>query len=218
MAESKNKLDAKNRESFGKGASRQLRRDGFVPAVMYAKEQKPKHVSLPTRELAAILRENGTNAVIELNVDGKDQLVLTKQVDVHPIRDYIEHVDLMMIKKGEKVTVEVPVIAIGDIAAGAQLMQDANNIEIEAEVLNIPEEIEVSVEGLDIGSQILAKDIKLPKGVTLVSDADMLVFNIVEPETQQVEPDTATEEVPVEATKGEAAEEAKEESKEEPKE
>lgn len=206
------KLTVKTRSTFGKGASRQLRRDGQIPAVLYGHNQDPIHVSLPTTEFAAILRKNGTNAVMELDIEGKEQLVLTKQVDVHPIRDYIEHADLMIIKKGEKVTVEVPIEPTGTIAPGGMLIQDVTVVEIEADALSIPENLSVSIDGKEIGQQVLAKDIPLPEGVTLVSDPDLLIINVVEPEVQDTEPELAAD---TEETTAEEATEAAEEATEE---
>ncbi|MFZ2240368.1 MAG: 50S ribosomal protein L25/general stress protein Ctc, partial [Gordonia amarae] len=138
------------------------------------------HLHLPAREFAAILRTSGTNAVIDLDIEGKSQLALTKQVDVHPIRSYIEHVDLLVIKRGEKVTVEVTVAVEGDAVPGTLVVQDASVIEVEADALSIPEHIVVSVEGVEPGTAIHAGDVTLPEGVTLTSDPELLVVAVNE--------------------------------------
>ncbi|MBM7413796.1 50S ribosomal protein L25/general stress protein Ctc [Rhodococcus sp. BP-349] len=175
-----NVLNATVRTEFGKGAARRTRRDGLVPAVLYGHATEPKHLSLPSREFAAVLRADGTNAVIELQVDGEKHLALTKSVVVHPIRNYIEHADLLVIRRGEKVTVEINVIVTGDAAPGALVTTDANVIEIEVDATQIPEQFEVSVEDAEIGTQILASSIELPSGATLISDPELLLVNVVE--------------------------------------
>ncbi|WP_072689520.1 50S ribosomal protein L25/general stress protein Ctc [Rhodococcus marinonascens] len=199
-----NRLVAAVRTEFGKGAARRARRDGQVPAVLYGHGENPRHLNVPSRDFAAILRSHGTNAILTLDIDGKEQVALTKSVVVHPIRKYIEHADLLVIKKGEKVTVDVPVVVTGEAASGTLIAQDAATISLEADALKIPEQIEVSVEGLEVGTQILAGQIDLPKGSTLQADEDLLIVNVVaaptaadlEEETVAVE--TETEEAPAE--------------------
>ncbi|WP_442904630.1 50S ribosomal protein L25/general stress protein Ctc [Gordonia sp. (in: high G+C Gram-positive bacteria)] len=174
------KLAVTNRSGKGKGAARRARREGNVPAVLYGHGTDPVHLLLPAREFAAVLRANGTNAVIDLDIEGTSQLALTKQVDVHPIRSYIEHVDLLVIKRGEKVTVEVNVVIEGDAASGTLVVQDASVIEVEADALSIPEHIAVSVEGVEAGTAIHAGSVTLPEGVTLTSDPELLVVAVNE--------------------------------------
>ncbi|GEE00913.1 50S ribosomal protein L25 [Gordonia spumicola] len=175
-----NTLAVALRTGKGKGAARRARREGQVPAVLYGHGTDPKHLLLPARELAAILRNNGLNAIIELDIEGDKQLALTKQVDVHALRNYIEHVDLLVVKRGEKVTVEVAVVVEGDAVSGSLVVQDASVVEVEAEALHIPEQIVASVEGLGAGSSITAGDLTLPAGVTLVSDAGTLIVAVNE--------------------------------------
>ncbi|MBQ7809149.1 50S ribosomal protein L25/general stress protein Ctc [Rhodococcus sp. (in: high G+C Gram-positive bacteria)] len=179
-----NNLVAVVRTEFGKGAARRARRDGQVPAVLYGHGEDPRHLNVPARDFAAILRAHGTNAILTLDIEGTEQVALTKSVVVHPIRNYIEHADLLVIKKGEKVTIDVNVIVVGDAAAGTMVAQDASTISIEADALHIPEQIEVSVEGLEIGTQILASQLELPKGSTLQADADTLIVNVVAAPTE----------------------------------
>ena len=179
-----NNLVAVVRTEFGKGAARRARRDGQVPTVLYGHGEDPRHLNVPARDFAAILRAHGTNAILTLDIEGTEQVALTKSVVVHPIRNYIEHADLLVIKKGEKVTIDVNVIVVGDAAAGTMVAQDASTISIEADALHIPEQIEVSVEGLEIGTQILASQLELPKGSTLQADADTLIVNVVAAPTE----------------------------------
>ncbi|KIA63714.1 50S ribosomal protein L25/general stress protein Ctc [Nocardia vulneris] len=174
-----NLLEAAVRTEFGKGAARRTRRAGNVPAVLYGHQADPQHLSVNAQAFSAILREHGTNAVLNLVIDGKKQLALTKSVVVHPIRRYIEHADLLIVKKGEKVSADVNVVITGDAASGTLVTQDATTISIEADALNIPESIEVSVEGVEAGTQINAGELTLPKGVTLNVDAETLIVNVI---------------------------------------
>lgn len=174
-----NNLTALVRETTGKGASRRARREGRVPAVLYGHGSDPQHLELPARELSAVLRHTGTNAILTLDIDGKEQLALTKSLEIHPIRRTITHADLLVVRRGEKVTVEVNVVVEGDAAPGTLVTQDANTIEVEADVLSIPEQLTLSVEGAQAGTQFNAGQLELPKGVTLVSDPDTLVVNVV---------------------------------------
>jgi len=176
---STNKLVVEVRTRTGKGASRQARREGKFPAVLYGHGADPQHLELNARDFAAVLRHSGTNAVLSLDINGTEQLALTKALAVHPIKRSITHADLIIVKRGEKVTVEVPVNLEGEAASGTLVTQDATTIEIEAEALSIPEGLAVSIEGAEEGTQILAGDVSLPSGVTLISDPEMLVVNIV---------------------------------------
>ncbi|MXP22904.1 50S ribosomal protein L25/general stress protein Ctc [Gordonia sp. HNM0687] len=178
MATQASKLAVTVRTEKGKGAARRARREGKVPAVLYGHGTDPQHLSLPALEFAAILRANGVNAVVDLDIDGSSQLALTKQVDVHPIRNYIEHADLLVIRRGEKVTVEVYVVVEGEAAPGTLVTQDASTVEIEADALSIPEQITVDVEGVEAGNAVHASDLALPEGVTLISDPDTLIVAI----------------------------------------
>ncbi|MEU2034757.1 50S ribosomal protein L25/general stress protein Ctc [Nocardia amamiensis] len=174
-----NLLEASVRTEFGKGAARRTRRAGNVPAVLYGHQTDPQHLSVNAQAFAAILREHGTNAVLNLVIDGKKQLALTKSVVVHPIRRYIEHADLLIVKRGERVTADVAVTVVGDAAAGTLVTQEATTISIEAEALNLPEAIEVSVEGTEPGTQITAGAVPLPAGVTLAADPETLIVNVL---------------------------------------
>ncbi|MEU6579347.1 50S ribosomal protein L25/general stress protein Ctc [Nocardia sp. NPDC046763] len=194
-----NLLEATVRTEFGKGAARRTRRDGNVPAVLYGHNEEPQHLSVNAQAFAAILREHGTNAVLNLDINGKKQLALTKSVVVHPIRRYIEHADLLIVRRGEKVTADVNVTLVGDAASGTLVTQDATTLSIEAEALHIPESIEVSIEGAEAGTQILAGAIALPQGVTLAGDAEALIVNIIAaPAAAEEEAAAASEEAAAE--------------------
>ncbi|TCJ99976.1 50S ribosomal protein L25/general stress protein Ctc [Nocardia alba] len=175
-----NLIEAAVRTEFGKGAARRTRRDGNVPAVLYGHHAEPQHLSLNAKAFAAILRLHGTNAILNLQIDGQPQLAMTKSVVVHPIRRYIEHADLLIVKRGERVTTDVNVVVVGEAASGTLITQEANTLSIEADAMKLPETIEVSVEGVEAGTQILAGSIALPAGVTLAGDAEALIVNVIE--------------------------------------
>jgi large subunit ribosomal protein L25 len=201
-----NQIEAAVRTEFGKGAARRTRRDGNVPAVLYGHQAEPQHLSLNAKAFAAILREHGTNAILNLVVDGKQQLAMTKSVVVHPIRRYIEHADLLIVKRGERVTTDVNVVVVGDAVSGALITQELNSLSIEADAMNLPETIEVSVEGVATGTQILAGNIALPEGVTLAGDPEALIVNVIEaPSASQMddEGEAATEAVAETASESE---------------
>lgn len=196
-------LEATVRTEFGKGAARRTRRAGHVPAVLYGHGEAPKHLSVDAHAFAAILREHGTNAVLNLEIEGRKQLALTKSVVVHPIRRYIEHADLLIVKRGEKVVADVHVVLSGDAAPGTLVTQDATTISVEADALNIPEEIEVSIEGAEAGTQITAGQITLPKGATLAADPETLLVNIITAPAAEAAESEGEAEAPAE---GESAE------------
>jgi large subunit ribosomal protein L25 len=215
-ARNANNLTASVRSETGKGASRRARRNGKVPAVLYGHGTDPQHLELDAHDFSAVLRHSGTNAVLTLDIDGKEQLALTKALDIHPIRRIIQHADLLVVRRGEKVTVEVNVVVEGEAVPGTLVTQDTNTIEIEAEALSIPEHLTVSVEGAEIGTQFTAGSITLPAGVSLVSDPEMLVVNVVAaPTAEELEGEGAGEEAAEEA-EGEAAEEGAEAAEEAP--
>ncbi|MBV9723079.1 MAG: 50S ribosomal protein L25/general stress protein Ctc [Mycobacterium sp.] len=204
-----NQLSVSVRTQTGKGASRRARRDGKIPAVLYGHGTDPQHLDLPGHEFAAVLRHSGTNAVLTLDIEGKEQLALTKALAIHPIRRTIQHADLLLIRRGEKVVVEVGIDVQGEAAPGTLVTQEANTVEIEAEALSIPEELVVSVEGAEAGTQVTAGQIELPTGVTLVDDPDMLVVNVVvAPTAEELEAEGAGEVPEAEQPAAEAADEA----------
>ncbi len=174
-----NNLTVSVRTKTGKGASRQARRDGLVPAVLYGHGADPQHLLLPARELSTVLRHSGTNAVLVLDVEGTEQLALPKALEIHPIKRNIQHVDLIIVRRGEKVTVEVNVVVEGDAGPDTLVNQESNFIEIESDAMSIPEHLTLSVEGIPAGTQFTAAQVPLPEGVTLISDPELLVVNVV---------------------------------------
>lgn len=176
---SENKLVANARDVFGKGAARKLRAAGQTPAVVYGHGTEPLHLSVDAHALSLIVRQ--ANALIELDVDGKPQLVLVKDVQKDPVRQIIEHIDLIVVKKGEKVEVEVPVHVTGIPFSGTNAMQELNTIRLSVPATNIRDFVEVSVEGLEAGAQIHASDVQLDSDETLVDAPDALVVHIVAP-------------------------------------
>ncbi len=193
------KIAAQMRSDFGKGAARRTRREGRVPGVIYGHGADPVHVSLPGHELMLALKT--ANVLISLDVDGKSELVIPKAVQKDPIKGFLEHVDLLQVKRGEKVTVEIPVHVEGDLAPGGNLIEHVlNALPVEAEATHIPEGVTVSVEGLEAGAAVLAKDIVLPKGTSLTVEDDTVVLQIVSAQAE-----AATEDEEAEAAVGETA-------------
>jgi large subunit ribosomal protein L25 len=187
-----NKVIAELRTNFGKGFARRLRAAGQIPAVIYGHGTEPVHVALPGHQVSLIIRK--ANALLDLSVDGKDQLTLVKDVQKDPVRQIIEHIDLLVVKKGEKIAVDVPVMLVGESAPGTLANLDAVTIALEVEATHIPESVEVSVEGLEDGTHITAADLTLPKGATLTADPETLIVAVAIPAVE------ATDEPEAEAT------------------
>jgi large subunit ribosomal protein L25 len=177
------KLTAELRTEFGKGAARRIRRAHKVPAVLYGHGTAPIHISLPGHETLLALRT--ANALLSIEVNGSSQLALPKQVQRDPLKHTIEHVDLVIVRRGEKVTVDVPVQLEGEAGPETLVVVDHNSIPIEAEATNIPQQIVVSVEGLPPGTQILARDLQLPSGSTVDLDPETLIVNITNAPTAE---------------------------------
>lgn len=174
-----NKVSAEIRENFGKGFARRLRAAGQIPAVLYGHGTAPVHLALPGHQMSLLIRR--ANAVLELDIAGKQQLALVKDVQKDPVRQIIEHIDLVIVKKGEKVHVDVPIVVVGESFAGTNANLDATSVSLEVEATHIPQHVELDVEGLEEGVQITAADLKLPAGASLVSDPDMLIVAISVP-------------------------------------
>jgi large subunit ribosomal protein L25 len=171
------RLNVDIRDEFGKGAARRLRRAHKIPAVLYGHHTDPVHVALPEHETALALR--AANVLLTLGLpDGADQLALPKQVQRDPIRDSIEHVDLILVRRGEKVTVEVPLVLVGEAQPETVVNQERSVVSIQAEATNIPAEITLSIDGLDVGAQLTLADVTLPQGSELAEDADGLVVSV----------------------------------------
>ena len=186
-------IKAEARTEFGKGVARRLRRDWKVPGVIYGAHQEPVHFAVPLLDIQSLVRNNGVNAVLELEIDGEQYLTMVKHVDQNVLTFDIDHVDLLAIKRGEKVEVEVPVVYEGEATPGALVFQEVDTLRIECDVLSIPDELTVSVEGLEVGSQITAADIALEEGATLVDEEDLLIINIVEPQEEEEIEEAAAE-------------------------
>jgi len=207
-----NTMAAEARSNFGKGAARKLRQAGKVPAVIYGHGEEPTHVSLPAHEMMLVARR--ANALLELDMGSDKKLVLVKDVQRDPVRQIIEHVDLVVVRKGEKVTVDVVIHVEGEPISGTMVQVDHSSITVAAEATHIPESFTVSVEGLEEGAQIHASDIALTEGSTLVSDPETLILAIVLPRVAAAEESTSEEGAEEGAAEGGAeapAEEASEE-------
>jgi large subunit ribosomal protein L25 len=177
------KIQAEARTEFGKGAARRIRRQNKVPAVLYGHGIDPVHISIPGHDLMLALKS--ANALLSIQWDGNSQLALPKQVQRDPIKGFIEHADLLVVSRGEKVTVDVPVVLVGEAAADALVTLEHATVSIEAEATHIPDSIQVDVEGAEAGTQILAKDLTLAEGASLSLDPEALVVNIVAAQTAE---------------------------------
>ena len=187
-----NKLVATARTKFGKGAARSIRREHKIPAVMYGHGTEPVHITLPGHETMMALKV--ANVLLTIEIDGKDQLALAKDIQRHPVRPVIEHVDLVVVRKGEKVTVDVPVHVVGEAFVETVVSLENNTVELAVEATHIPERLDVSVEGLQAGTRIHASDLVLPEGAELVTEADVLIVNITQAITaEELEAEMAAE-------------------------
>ena len=190
------RISAEQRTEFGKGAARRIRRDNKVPAVLYGHGEDPRHISLPGHDLMMALKTQ--NVLLTLDMGGSDELALPKDVQRDPIRGFIEHVDLVLVRRGEKVVVELAGHVVGDAAPETLVTTDLYTLSVEAEATHIPTGFEVSVDGLNVGDQIHAKDVQLPSGVTLVTDPDALLVNVTAaPTAEQLEAELAEAEAEV---------------------
>ena len=205
------RINAEPRTEFGKGGARRTRRAGKVPAVLYGHGTDPRHISLPTREFERALHTDaGANVLLTLAIDGGDELALPKSIQRDPVRGIIEHVDLILVRRGEKITVEVPVHINGDVVSGGLLDTQLTTLSVLTEATHIPSGFEVSIEGLQIGDAIHAKEVELPSGTELVTDGDAVVAHIMAaPTAEQLEADldvTVGEEAAAEAEAAAAGE------------
>jgi large subunit ribosomal protein L25 len=211
MAETK--LQAEPRTEFGKGAARRIRREDKVPAVLYGHGTDPVHITLPGHATMLALKHGGANALLSIDVSGKTQLALPKQVQRDPIKGFLEHLDLIIVRRGEKVTVDVPVHLVGEHVPDALVTLENATISLEAEATHLPDAIEVSVEGVEIGTQILAKDLNLPDGATLATDEESLVVNVTAaPTAEELEEELAEAEAEAGIERDEPEDQADEES------
>ncbi|PSK98360.1 LSU ribosomal protein L25P [Murinocardiopsis flavida] len=202
------RIAAEPRTEFGKGAARRARRAGKVPAVLYGHGTDPRHITLPGHDLMLALKT--PNVLLRLDgVEGADNLVLPKAVQRDAIKGFLEHVDLLVVKKGEKVTVEIAVTLVGEIAPGGVLNQELVQVEVETEATHIPDGVEFSIEGMETGAHVTAADLKLPNGVELISDPETLVLTVAAERTdEELEAETTSDtEAPAEPEAVEGGEE-----------
>ena len=185
MASERPVLKAEVRSEFGKGFARRLRAAGKIPGVVYGHAVDVLHFAVDRLEMTALVRNHGVNAVFELELEGEQHLVMVKHIDQNVLTFNIDHIDLLSIKRGEKVEVEVPVVLEGEPAPGLMFIQDADVLLVEADVLNIPEEIVVSIEGLEDGTVVTAGEVSLPEGTTLAAEEDTVIVSISEPEVDE---------------------------------
>ena len=185
------RIPAEPRTEFGKGGARRTRRAGKIPAVLYGHGTEPRHLALPAREFGHAIKA-GANTLLTLQIDGGSELALPKAIQRHPIRGHFEHVDLLLVRSGEKVTVEVPVTLTGEASRDGLVDQQLMTLTVEAEATHIPDHFEVSIEGLGVGDNVTAAAVPLPSGTTLVGDADQTVVAVLAaPTAEQVEADLA---------------------------
>jgi large subunit ribosomal protein L25 len=210
------KITAELRTEFGKGAARRIRREHKIPAVVYGHGNDPIHLSLPGHETMMALKHGGANALLDIDIDGNSQLALAREIQVDPIRRVLEHIDFVAVRLGEKVTVEIPVHLVGEAVSETLVVTENSTVQVEAEATNIPEYIEVSIQGATVGTQIHASDLTLPEGTTLLLDPETLIVNVTQAQTaEQLEADLAEAEAdagivhePSEGDLAEAQEEA----------
>jgi len=185
------RITAEPRTEFGKGGARRTRRAGKVPAVLYGHGTDPQHISLPSHEFERALHTDaGANVLLSLSINGSEELALPKSIQRDPVRGAIEHVDLILVRRGEKITVEVPVHVLGEAVSGGLLDQQLTTLSVSADATALPPSFEVSVDGLEIGGAIHAKEVELPSGTELVTDGDAVVVHILAaPTAEQMEAD-----------------------------
>ncbi|WP_245712323.1 50S ribosomal protein L25/general stress protein Ctc [Glycomyces sambucus] len=197
------RISAEPRTDFGKGGARRTRRAGKVPAVVYGHGEKPRHISLPGLEFAAVLRKGGLNQLIQVEVtDGTRELVIPKDIQRDPLRDEVVHADLLIVRRGETITTDVPISFSGEVEKGGLVVHELTSLSVEAEATSIPESIEVDLEGLTIGSQRTVAEITAPKGVVILNDGEQTVATVAEPRAEAAaDDDTESEaaEAPAEA-------------------
>jgi large subunit ribosomal protein L25 len=185
------RIQAEPRTEFGKGGARRTRRAGKIPAVLYGHGTDPRHIALPAREFGQAIRA-GANTLLTLQIDGGSELALPKAIQRHPIRGHYEHVDLLLVRRGEKVTIEVPVQLTGEASRDGLVDQQLMTLTVEAEATHIPDHFEVSIEGLGIGQNISASAVSLPAGTTLIGDPDQVVVAVLAaPTAEQLDAELA---------------------------
>jgi large subunit ribosomal protein L25 len=203
------RLEAEARTEFGKGSARRTRRAGRIPAVLYGHGQDVVHLSLPARDFAAALRNGGANALLTVVLNGKEQLALTKSVQRDPLTRQHEHADLILVRRGEKTTVDVPVVVVGEPAPDTIPNHQLNTVSIEADATRLPDSIEIDISGRTVGENVTAGDLTLPAGATLITDPDALVIGFLgAPSAAELEAELAEAEAEAGIEREETAEAA----------
>jgi len=204
------RIQAEPRTEFGKGGARRTRRAGKIPAVLYGHGTDPRHIALPAREFSHAIK-GGANTLLTLELDGTSELALPKAIQRHPIRGHYEHVDLLLVRRGEKVTVEIPVTLTGEAERDGLVDQQLVTLTVEAEATNIPDHVEVSIDGLTIGHNITASAVPLPAGTTLVGDPEQVVVAVLAaPTAEQLDAELADAEAEAGIEREEPTEQAEE--------
>ncbi len=204
------KLPATARTEFGKGAARRIRRAHQIPAVIYGHGAEPQHVTLPGHETTRALRQ--ANVLLGIELDGTVQLAIAKDVQRDPIKDVIEHIDLLVVRKGEKVTVEVNVHVVGESAPGTIHVVETQSVMLEAEATSLPEAVEVNVDGLEAGAQVRASDLVLPAGASFAGDGEIVIVTISLPQSSADDDAAVEEQAAVQAAASASAAAAAEET------
>ncbi|SDT76296.1 50S ribosomal protein L25/general stress protein Ctc [Actinoplanes derwentensis] len=196
------KISAEPRTEFGKGGARRTRRAGLVPAVLYGHGEAPQHIALPAREFAAAIRHGGINQIFTIDIAGNSAatLALPKAIQRDPVKDTFEHIDLLIVKRGEKIQVDITVTLTGEAAKNTLIVHESNTVAVVADALRLPSELEASIEGLEAGSHVTAGDVKLPEGVELAVDAEtvLAVINAAQSNEAPVEDEAAADAAPAE--------------------
>jgi large subunit ribosomal protein L25 len=188
------RIAAEPRTEFGKGGARRTRRAGKIPAVLYGHGSDPRHISVPTRDFENALRTDGANVLLDLQLADGSELALPKSIQRDPVSRIIEHLDLILVRRGERMSVEIPIQLEGTIAGGGMLEQSLTTLSVTAEATNIPSGVTISIDGLEIGTSVHASEVKLPEGVEIDGDSDALVFHVVAaPTAEQMESEGAGE-------------------------
>lgn len=179
------KIQGEQRTEFGKGAARRIRRSDKIPAVIYGHGKDPIHLTLPGHDTMLALRHGGANALLDIDLDGKSHLALSKAVQVDPIRREIEHVDFVSVRRGEKVQVEVAIHVVGEAGPETLVVTENSTVLVEAEATHIPEYFELSIEGAEVGTLITAGELQLPEGTTLLADEELLIVNVTQQQSEE---------------------------------
>lgn len=200
------RLNASPRTEFGKGGARRTRRAGLIPAVIYGHGADPRHVSLPERDFTNALKKGGSNVLLTLQIDGQDELAIPKAIQRDPIKGTYRHIDLLTVRRGEKITIDVRLQLVGEVTRGGLLAQESTSVSLEAEATHIPTEIEIDISELEIGTQVKASDLTLPTGSTLAGDPEQILIIVHEaPSAEAMAAEGEGDQAPTEAPSDDAS-------------